>query len=100
MISKLIQAFNGHGKDKVFAGDRKVDLPESMEEAEGLWGDAKFVKMAVESYVIAIQGELRNGGKVSAKSQLNDLISSAKQQRMDGDSALFDRLVSAEIIKE
>ncbi|KKL66565.1 hypothetical protein LCGC14_2143680 [marine sediment metagenome] len=99
MESKLIQAFTGHGKDKVFAGDRKVNIPATVEEATELWGDDKFVKMAVESYVIDVQRELRSGGKSSAKTQLNDLISTAKQQKNDGDDGLFQRLVSLEIIK-
>ena len=100
MVNKLIQAFTGSGKDKVWIGDRKVDLPTTIEEATTLWGDAKFIKMACESYVIDVQRELRSGGKTSAKSQLNDLIAAARQQKNDGDSALYDRLVSVEIIKE
>ena len=100
MESKLIQAFTGSGKDKIFIADKKVDLPQNAEEAVELWGEAKLVKMARESYVIDVQRELRSGGKVSAKSQLNDLIAAAHKQKQDGDSALFDRLVSVEIIKE
>ena len=100
MESKLIQAFTGSGKDKVFVADKKVDLPNNVADAIELWGDDKFVKMARESYVIDVQRELRSGGKTSAKSQLNDLIAAARQQKLDGDSALFDRLVSVEIIKE
>ena len=99
MINKLIQAFTGSGKDKVFIADKKVDLPQNVDEAVELWGNEKFVKMAVESYVIDVQRELRSGGKVSAKSQLNDLIAAAHKQKQDGDSALYDRLVSVEIIK-
>ena len=64
-----------------------------------LWGEVKFVKMARESYVIDVQRELRSGGKSSAKTQLNDLIAAAKQQKNDGDDGLFQRLVSLEIIK-
>ena len=100
MINKLIQAFTGSGKDKVFISDKKVDMPTTVDEAKELWGDAKFIKMACESYVIDVQRELRSGGKTSAKSQLNDLIAAARQQKQDGDSALYDRLVSVEIIKE
>ena len=100
MESKLIQAFTGHGKDKVFAGDRKVNIPATVEEATELWGDDKFVKMAVESYVIDVQRELRSGGKSSAKSQIELLIAAAHQQKQDGDPALFERLVAVEIIKE
>ena len=97
MINKLIQAFTGSGKDKVFIGDRKVDLPTTLDEAKELWGDAKFVKMAVESYVIDVQRELRTGGKTSAKSQLNDLITAARQQKQDGDDSLFVRLTATGI---
>ena len=100
MESKLIQAFTGSGKDKVFVADKKVDLPTTVDEATELWGDNKFVKMARESYVIDVQRELRSGGKTNAKSQLEMLIAAAHQQKQDGDSALFDRLVSVEIIKE
>jgi len=99
MESKLIQAFTGSGKDKVFIADKKVDIPTTVDEATELWGDVKFVKMARESYIIDVQRELRSGGKVSAKSQLNDLIAAAHKQKQDGDSALYDRLVSVEIIK-
>ena len=99
MESKLIQAFHGLGESKVFAADKNVELPTTVEEGVSLWGEAKFVKMARESYVIDVQRELRNGGKSSAKTQLNDLITAAKQQKNDGDDGLFQRLVSLEIIK-
>ena len=99
MESKLIQAFHGSGDSKVFAADKKVELPTTVDEAVELWGESKFVKMARESYIIDVQRELRSNGKVSAKSQLNDLISAAKQQKNDGDDGLFQRLVSLEIIK-
>ena len=48
MINKLIQAFTGSGKDKVFIGDKKVDMPTTLEEAQELWGATKFVKMACQ----------------------------------------------------
>ena len=99
MESKLIQAFHGSGKDKVFIGDKKVDLPNSVDDAVKLWGAEKFVKMARESYVIDIQRELRSGGKSSAKTQLELLIAAANQQKNDGDDGLFQRLVALEIIK-
>ena len=99
MENKLIQAFHGSGKSKVFAGDKKVDLPNSVDDAVELWGAEKFVKMARESYIIDVQRELRNNGKTSAKTQLNDLIAAAKQQKNDGDDGLFQRLISLEIIK-
>ena len=99
MTNKLIQAFTGSGKDKVFIADKKVDLPQNVDEAVELWGESKFVKMACESYVIDVQRELRSGGKVNAKTQLNDLITAAKKQKNDGDDGLFQRLVSLEIIK-
>ena len=100
MISKLMQAFTGKGESKVFIADKKVDIPQTVAEAVGLWGEDKLVKMACESYVIAVQSDLRKGSSTSAKTQLNDLIAAAHQQKRDGDSALFDRLVSVEIIKE
>ncbi len=99
MESKLIQAFHGSGYSKTFVGDKKVDLPNSVNDAVELWGADKFVKMARESYVIDVQRELRNGGKVNAKTQLNDLIAAAKKQKQDGDDYLYNRLVSVEIIK-
>ena len=97
MESKLIQAFHGSGESKTWAGDKKVDLPVTMEEAVQLWGEAKTIKMARESYTIDIQRELRAGGKVNAKSQLNQLIASAKQQKADGDSTSYDILVAANV---
>ena len=100
MESKLIQAFTGSGESKVFVADKKVDLPNSVKDAVSLWGEEKFVKMARESYVIDIQRELRSGSKSSAKTQLQDLITAAKQQKNDGDDGLFERLVSLEIIKD
>ena len=97
MESKLIQAFHGSGESKVFAADKKVELPTTIEEAVNLWGEAKFVKMACESYVINVQRELRSGGTVSAKAQLNALIAAAKQQQQDGDDGLFVRLTATGI---
>ena len=99
MESKLIQAFHGSGDSKTFAGDKQVDLPNSVNDAVELWGESKFVKMARESYIIDVQRELRSGGKTSAKTQLNDLISAAKKQKQDGDDSLYNRLVAVEIIK-
>ena len=99
MESKLIQAFHGSGESKVFAGDRKVNLPQTVDEAVKLWGGAKFVKMARGGYLIEVQRELRSDGKTSAKSQLNELIAAAEQQKQDGDDDLYNRLVSIEIIK-
>ena len=99
MESKLIQAFHGSGDKKVFAADKNVELPTTIEEGVSLWGEEKFVKMARESYIIDVQRELRSDGKTNAKSQLNMLIAAAKQQKQDGDDSLYNRLVSVEIIQ-
>jgi|KBSMisStandDraft_5_1062788.scaffolds.fasta_scaffold221620_1 hypothetical protein len=73
MKSVVIKAFNGTGKDKVLAGDRTVDMPETTEEAVKLFGEEDTLDYITSSYTIEIQRQIRAGTTMSARQQLRAL---------------------------
>lgn len=80
MHKVTVKAYNGIGKDKVFAGEREVDCPDTLEDCKALEGGDE--KPVVEAYwaskAIDIQRQIRAGTGTSAKAQLNVLIAKAK----------------------
>jgi len=73
MKSVVIKAFNGTGKDKVLAGERPVDMPETTEEAVKLFGEEDTLDYITSSYTIEIQRQIRAGTTMSARQQLRAL---------------------------
>ena len=73
MKSVVIKAFNGTGKDKVLAGDRTVDMPETTEVAVKLFGEEDTLDYITSSYTIEIQRQIRAGTTMSARQQLRAL---------------------------
>ena len=73
MKSVVIKAFNGTGKDKVLAGERTVDMPETTEEAVKLFGEEDTLDYITSSYTIEIQRQIRAGTTMSARQQLRAL---------------------------
>jgi hypothetical protein len=73
MKSVAIKAFNGTGKDKVLAGERTVDMPETTEEAVKLFGEEDTLDYITSSYTIEIQRQIRAGTTMSARQQLRAL---------------------------
>ena len=74
-----ITAYNGIGKDKVFAGKRDEKQPETVDEARQLWGDDDLLEYAWSSRVIEVQRQIRTGTTMSAKAQLAALEAYARQ---------------------
>jgi hypothetical protein len=68
-----IKAFNGTGKDKVLAGERAVDMPETTEEAVKLFGEEDALDYITSSYTIEVQRQIRAGTTMSARQQLRAL---------------------------
>jgi len=73
MKNVVIKAFNGTGKDKVLAGERTVDMPETTEEAVKLFGEEDALDYITSSYTIEIQRQIRAGTTMSARQQLRAL---------------------------
>lgn len=90
----LVKAFNGIGKDKVFAGEREIDQPENLAEAvqaeDGKEDEVLALYWAAK--VIEVQRQLRAKTGESAKSQLNAILSVAK-----GDPKVAELLKAANI---
>lgn len=94
----LVQAFNGTGKDKVFAGDKKIPSPVNWDEAIVAYGTMeRTLKLALESEVINVQRSLRNGSGTSAKAQLNAMIAVARERAAKGESDLLNELIARDI---
>jgi hypothetical protein len=70
MKKQVVEAYNGIGKEKKLAGQREVDMPETIDEATKLWGEEDFLDYAKSSYVIEIQRQIRAGTTMTAKQQL------------------------------
>lgn len=76
----LVKAYNGIGKDKVFAGEREIDQPENLAEAV-ICEDGKedeVLALYWTAKVIEVQRQVRAKTGESAKSQLNAILSVAK----------------------
>jgi hypothetical protein len=99
MKSFLVKAFNGIGKDKVFAGEKEIPMPETL--AEAIQNEAGDEKEVLGHYwaakVIDEQRKLRAKTSDTAKSQLAAAILIAKQQLDAGDSKLADLLKAAKV---
>lgn len=80
----LVKAFNGIGKEKVFAGEREIAQPENLAEAieaeQNEQGEGE--KIVLEFYwaakVIDVQRQLRAKTGEGAKAQLSAILTVAK----------------------
>lgn len=70
MKKSVIEAYNGIGKEKVLAGKREVDEPETLEEARKIDSDEDILEYYWSSKTIEIQRQIRAGTTMSAKQQL------------------------------
>jgi hypothetical protein len=99
----LIKAYNGTGDKKVFVGDREVVRPTDIDEAVGTYGKDKVLKGFWKSEVIAVQAAIRagaNGKSGGTKAKVDAIIVKARQEKADGDSTLYDKLVALDVISE
>lgn len=89
-----VVAYNGTGKEKVLAGKREVDFPETVAEALTKWPEDEILEYIKASYVIEIQRQIRSGTTMSAKQVLAQLQAFAKA---NPDSDVAKTLKSLEI---
>lgn len=83
----LVKAYNGIGKEKVFAGEREIDQPENLAEAviaetnaaEKIDGEKVVLEFYWAAKVIDVQRQLRAKTGEGAKAQLAAILTVAKQ---------------------
>lgn len=92
MKKLTVTAFNGTGKDKVLAGSKEIDAPESIEEAVDAFGSDVVLEKFMRSHVIDVQRDIRSGSNTSDKAKLNQLLAKARDAKKNGDTALADML--------
>ena len=78
MKLEKIQAFNGTGTTKVFAGEKMEERPENVQEALVKYGEEKLLAYAWASHTIVVQRQIRDKSADSAKNQLSALEAFAR----------------------
>ena len=99
----LIKAFNGIGNKKVFVGETEVAQPTNLDEAVKTYGSDKVFKGFWKSEVIAVQASIRlgaNGKGGGVRAKVDSMITMARQEKANGDSTLYDKLVDLAVISE
>lgn len=100
MKTVTIKAYNGKGEDKVLAGEREVQKPDTIPEALTLHGNEYVLKRYWADHVIVVQNQIRTGAQPKAEQFKQALIEEATKDKAAGDPSFYNRLVQLGVIKK
>ena len=98
---KIIRNENVNGK-KMFLGEKSFDMPEDVFEAIKVHGEKEVYDAWYASRVITLRATIGNKESKTAvlKDQHEKIIQKARELKANGDSTMYDNLVSLEIIRD
>lgn len=77
MKTRTVTAYNGTGENKVLAGSRDINEPETLDEAEKEFGEEDALEYLMSARVIEVQRQIRAGTTDSDRAKMKKLKAAA-----------------------